>query len=693
MKTIGIDLGTTNSVAASAADGGRARVLHTHAGESFTPSVVGSGPKQLLVGREALNNAEAAPADTIFSVKRLMGRAYDDSQTNIVRNHYGYGLAPAGEANDRGVRVLINGKRYKPEEISAMILRCIVDDAKAELKDDVKYAVITVPAYFSEPQRAATRDAGIQAGLIIKKIIDEPTAAAIAFEVNQGGENHRMLVFDMGGGTLDISILTIVDGDFVVESLTGDMWLGGDDLDKVIVDMVVEWTKENYGIDPSNDLHFRIVARRAAENAKRRLSEQEVVDLVIPAAFSTPSGVGEVNMAIKREEFEKGIQPFIERANGLIDEALNKKTYTPENITTVLLVGGSTYIPMVRRMLEGKFGVEKILKTVNPMDAVALGAAILAERLEGVVCPKCKIINSYDVSQCKSCNTSLSAAASAGVSLTESTERNFGIAVRDREKNDSDVFSVIIPQGTPYPLEKPERERYQAVGRKITIPVYAGGSKKASENEYLGLVEIDLPQDVPEKTPVWVGFNYDRNRILTVQVDVEGREDLKFSDLEPQREVLAPNKPGFDQWQNELQSSIKFAQTALDRYGEFIDKSEKQEIKDAMEQAESALHGSNASDGQNELNKLLKLLDSLKIASRLLVVESLMSQVKPEQGSQLAEQAKQLKDAYRNQEKIKLERVQNELEANLLEIIQALPGGQDLSARSILELFKTTSAG
>ena len=693
MKTIGIDLGTTNSVAANAAVEGKARVLPTHAGESFTPSVVGSGPKQLLVGREALNNAEAAPIDTIFSVKRLMGRAYDDSEINIVRDHYAYSVAPADEANDRGLRVLVSGRKYKPEEISAMILRRIVDDAQVELKDDVKYAVITVPAYFSEPQRAATREAGMQAGLIIKKIIDEPTAAAIAFEMKQAGENHRMLVFDMGGGTLDISVLTILDGEFDVESYAGDMWLGGDDLDNAIVGMIVEWTKEKYGIDPSNDLHFRIVARRAAERAKCRLSEKEVVDLVIPAAFSMPGQPGEVNMTIKRETFEECIQPFMNKAMKLVDEVLNKKTYTTQNITAVLLVGGSTYIPMVQRLLAEKFGPEKILTSVNPMDAVALGAAILAEKLEGVVCPKCATINGYEVDKCKKCEASLSAAASAGISLTESTERNFGIAVRDREKNDSDIFSVIIQQGTPYPLEKPARERYQAVGRKITIPVYAGDSQKASENEYLGLVEVDLPPDVPAKTPVWVGFNYDRNRILTLQVEVEGRADLVFPDLQPRRESPMPTKQGPGQWQNELQTSITFAESALDRYGEFIDEKQKQEIKDTIDQAESVLHASNPSDGQNVLNKLLKLLDSLEIASRLLVVDSLMSQINPKKAAQLAEQAKQLKDAYRSEAGLKLKRLQKELEANLLEIIQDSPGGSDVGVRGLLELWRENTAG
>ena len=310
---IGIDLGTTNSVAAVARDGQEPRVLRSADGKRFTPSTVSFDRGNFLVGRKAVDHAIRAPGDTVFSVKRLMGHGRDDDEVVQANEKYPYTITGAVDVEDQGVRVDINGIRYCPEDISAMILRQIVKAASEDLGDTVTHAVITVPGFFSEPQRLATREAGEKAGLVVKKIIDEPTAAALAFGVGREDQDHQLLVFDMGGGTLDISIGYMADGEFVGEFIQGDRWLGGDDFDYEIVAMIQEWIEHNYGVsDLTGDSRFQMMARRKAEEAKRILSEKEATDLVLPAIVPLPHGdVASVSMTLTRAEFEARIEKHI----------------------------------------------------------------------------------------------------------------------------------------------------------------------------------------------------------------------------------------------------------------------------------------------------------------------------------------------------------------------------------------------
>jgi molecular chaperone DnaK len=681
MKAIGIDLGTTNSVVAI--DEGREapRVLPNSIGKSFTPSVVSFSRDKLLVGQSAQNNAVAAPQDTIFSIKRLMGRSFDDKQVTHARKNYPYSIVSADDPNNRGLQVLVNGVKYTPEDISAMILRQVVEEATKVLGEQVSEAVITVPAYFSDSQREATRKAGEQAGLLIKKLIDEPTAAAIAFGVDCPEEEHRLLVFDMGGGTLDVSIVFAADQEFDVESLTGDMWLGGDDFDHAIVQIIIEWVKDNYYIDPSEDKKFLMITRHVAERTKCLLTDENKADVVIPACFSLPSGqAGDVNMTITRSEFEARIQSNVAKGIELVHDAMKLKDLAPEDITTVLLVGGTTYVPLVRQSLAKVFGWDKIKSNVNPMEAVALGAAILAERLQGIACPNCEHLNSYNEKVCKICGASLSTAREVSKigGVYGITERNLGIAAVDRE--DRDVFSVLIPAGTPYPLKQPMKRRYNAVGRQIVIPVYAGNKPKASQNEYLGLVKYELPSNVPTTTPVIVQFNYDRNRILKVRIEVEGRPELSYEVI-PKRYVPDPNKLGDEEWRTSLVNAISCAETILKKYSEFIESDQQKQLENGMKEAQRILHIQDQANIPETSSKLWQTIEDLKIASGLLLADILLSrwEIDEETAQRLAEQSKSLREVYRAQNFIKVNKFRKILWIEINQAFEKFPAEQKLS--------------
>lgn len=405
MKAIGIDLGTTNSVAAYCELGRRdPRVLATSAGENLTPSVVSlrrskrSPDGERLVGRAALNYAPSAPEDTIFSIKRLMGRDFADPAIAQVRKTFNYKVV-RGPNEDPRAHVEFGGATRTPIQISAMILGKVKEDAEKFLGEAVTHAVITVPAYFNEGQRAATREAGEQAGLVVKKIIDEPTAAAIAFGVQmQPGDRHRILVYDLGGGTFDISILQMVRDQqgrdqFQVMQIEGDNWLGGDDFDQRIVEKIIRSMKAEYKVDPSGDKKFLLLAKSKAEEVKRALSQAVEADIVIPAAYRTDQGVMvDVEATVTRDEFEGMIRSYVDKSMELVRKALAQQNLTPEDVSDVLLVGGSTLVPLVYQAVENVFGKGKVRRNINPMECVALGASVLAATLRGVECPN---------SQCK----------------------------------------------------------------------------------------------------------------------------------------------------------------------------------------------------------------------------------------------------------------------------------------------------
>ncbi|MFO1432353.1 MAG: Hsp70 family protein [Candidatus Competibacteraceae bacterium] len=684
MAAIGIDLGTTNSVAAIYQNN-EVRILRSLENEDFVPSVVSLRQDgALLVGRQAWNNAVTAPENTIFSIKRLMGHSFNDAEISRVKENYPYSIVNADDPNDSGVRVLLGGRKYTPEAISAMILRHVAESASQSLGEPVTHAVITVPAYFKEPQRKATYNAGVEAGLIVTRIIDEPTAAALAFGIENIAQAHQLLVFDMGGGTLDISIGYLVEQHFEGDRITGDMWLGGDDFDRKIAAMIEEWVKETYGvsIDPSGNKRFQMIARREAEKAKCRLSQYDQVSLFIPAIVPLPGGqTGDVGMTITRSEFEVKIRPYIERSIQLVEQAIKDKHLSKEDISAVLLVGGATFIPLVRKELETLFGKEKLRFDLNPMEAVARGAAILAAQSEGIQCLSCKTVNPYENDRCTNCGAPLTK-----VNVSQVTPHPLGIgAVR---KGDPDVFSILIEADTHYPLEQPKRRRYMTTDRKITIPVYEGDNPKASGNQYLGSVEYNLPDDVPKNTPVWVEFNYDRNRMLDVHIEVEGRPELSHK-ATPKNLGPELGKLNEEQWRSLLQNSIVSLEDMLERYGEYIEEARKTLLTQSIDEARKALRGQDRETGQQALAELSKSFLGLGVATDLFLADRLLSQVDPKTAGWLAAQTKQLRDAHKaNSDQVTA--IKNSLELEITHIIKTMPVSQEMKGyRGLLEIIET----
>lgn len=679
MPSIGIDLGTTNTVAAYCTDDGEVKILTTETGERFIPSVVGYHEGALLVGRPAVLKADGAPQDTIFSVKRLMGRSFNDHRIPQVREHYSYAVSSADETDDHGVRVMINNVKYTPESISARILGQIKKRAKEVLGEEVAHAVITVPAYYNERQRGATRDAALQAGLVVKKIVDEPTAAAVAYGFERPEEAEQLLVFDMGGGTLDISILFVADREFCGDWIAGDRWLGGDDFDHVLVDMICQWVQKTYDVSVKEDGRFKLLASQQAEKAKRQLSEDESVDIVMQNSVRVRGGaMRTVRLTITRAEFEDRIRPLVDKSIKLVKEALDSKGWEPGDMARVLLVGGATYTPLVRRALAEMFGEDKVPQKVDPMEAVAHGAAILAEKLHGVECPnhECKKDNPFEADHCSYCGKPLATGRHTGqVGLHEKTERDFGICVVD-DQGDMDHFSVVIERGTHYPLEKPRSRRFHTTSRMIQIPVYAGDRPKASQNEYLGLVEHSLPSDAPAQTPLTVTFNYDQDRILTVKVEVENRPELTREGTPERKALKQTDKATTGKWRELAEQAIHYSTALTERYGEFIEKEDREALEAALTQVKATYSTNDNKNGPTAVNHLWEVQEKPRVAQRLYFSDQVMDQVSSDTAEILAGQAKSLRDAYRAEDDGGVTRIMSIMDALFGKILEALPGGR-----------------
>ncbi len=667
MKAIGIDLGTTNSASAYCELNRRdAKVQTTSAGENLTPSVVSfrrsrrdSNQWENLVGRVAVNYSTSAPEDTIFSIKRLMGRDYNDPIITKVRDTFNYRVVK-GPGDDPRAFVHAGERDYSPIEISAMILKQIKDDASRVLGDEVTHAVITVPAYFNEGQRAATREAGERAGLVVKKIIDEPTAAAIAFGVQmRAGERHRILVYDLGGGTFDISILQTVKDQqgrdqFQGLQIEGDTWLGGDDFDHQIVGKVVGWFKEKYHEDPSSDKRFLLLAKQKAEEAKRVLSHTTETEIVIPAAFRTSQGVMvDVEVPLTREEFEAMIQGYMDKSMSLVQKGLNDQGLTQDDISDVLLVGGATLTPLVYQTVENVFGQNKVRRNVNPMECVALGAGILAANLQGVECPECQELNDDVATVCSRCGHSLASArpVSEGLITGDITAMPLGIgAVKGTQK---DVFVPIIPKGTPYPLREPMKERFQATSeRKIVVPVYEGSDPAASRNAEQGVIEYELPQEIDVNTPVEVSFNYDRNRQLTVTVNVIGTNLIKTETLRRDRpRTTAPRSMLEEEipeehWLEDLAHTVDFTRHFLEVYQPYMEVSQQMKLQGVIERAQRLLAYPDEKEGRRMIRMLQMEVFSSGLATQLFLADQATEGVPPEEAAAIRRAATEVRQSH-----------------------------------------------
>lgn len=537
-KAIGIDLGATNSVACYF-DGRAARVLLNSQQEELTPSVVGcevfaqGEPAVLHVGRSAVNQAKLYPRDTVFAVKRLMGRRFDDERVRRWGEKVGYEIVEANEPNQGLAAVMMGDKQYLPEEISALIVKEIKRYSEAELGDEVTHAVITVPAYFGAAQRAATLEAGHLAGLTVT-LLPDPVAAAIAFghQAPNSEDRNLLLVYDMGGSTFDISIISRVGDRYHVLEINGDQFLGGDDFDAAICLLILQAVKTKDNVDLADDPRFLVTVRAAAEQAKKSLSSPatDAAFIAIPEAACVGGKDVNIRLKVTRQEFEDAIRPAVEKSRTLVLNSLTRQGLTPEMISDVLLVGGSTAVPLVRRMLADVFGEAKLRRQINPMHCVAIGAAIMAHQMQGIAGPKAS-----------------SPAASVPLQQMEVTEisvHNLGIQVVS--ESGAQQFDVLVHRGEPLPMSAPRRRTFCTAEEgqsHIRVPIYEGPDATVSQNSLIGVIECELPPGLPKGHPIHLEFYLARDATIHVSVYVP--------DLDLRREVVL-QRGGTEAWEQEV---------------------------------------------------------------------------------------------------------------------------------------------
>lgn len=493
-KIIGIDLGTTNSVMAYM-EGGKPNVISNSQGGRLTPSVVAEDEKgEILVGVLAKNQAVMNPEGTIYSVKRLIGRTWDDPEVEKDKKLLPFEMR---KSDGGGIEVKMGKKWYTPQEISAKILAKMKKDAEEFLGEEVKEAVITVPAYFDDSQRQATKDAGKIAGLDVKRIVNEPTAAALAYGVDKG-KDEKVAIFDLGGGTFDISILEMGDGVFEVLSTNGDTHLGGDDFDQKIIDYLADSFKNKEGLDLRDDRTALQRLREAAEKAKIELSSSEETEINIPYITATDKGPKHLKEKLTRSELEKLVMDLIEKSIKPCEKALKDAKLDKKDIDEVLLVGGMTRMPAVQKKVAEFFGKEAN-KGVNPDEVVGLGAAIQGGVLGGDV---------------------------KDITLLDVTPLSLGLETL------GGVMTKLIDRNTTIPVEKKQVFSTAADNQPgVEIHILQGEREMASDNKTLGKFILDGIPPAPRGVPqIEVTFSIDANGILNVKaVDLATKKEQKIT--------------------------------------------------------------------------------------------------------------------------------------------------------------------
>jgi len=593
-KIIGIDLGTTNSVVA-VMEGGNPTVIANSEGARTTPSVVAftkSGDR--LVGITAKRQAVVNPENTVYSVKRLMGRRYDEPETRKTMEMVPYTIAE-GPHHDARVSIPIKSKVYTPQEISAMILSKLKRDAEAYLGEDVKQAVITVPAYFNDSQRQATKDAGQIAGLEVLRIINEPTAAAVAYGLDKKND-ETILVFDLGGGTFDVSVLEVGDGVIEVKSTNGDTHLGGDDWDERIVHWLFEEFKKEQGIDLSQDRQALQRLREAAEKAKIELSSTPQTEINLPYITADSSGPKHLAMTLSRSKFEQLTADLVERCKQPFTSALKDAGIKASDLDEVVLVGGSTRMPMIQELVRQLTGKEPH-KGVHPDEVVAVGAALQAGVLGGEV---------------------------SDLLLLDVTPLSLGLETL------GGVMTVLIPRNTTIPSKKTEVFSTAADSQTaVDIHILQGERPMASANKTLGNFRLDGLPPAPRGVPqVEVTFDIDANGILNVvakdkatgkEQSVKITASTNLSGDEVDRLVReAKSHEAEDKAQRELAEArntadnlVYVTEKSLKELGDKVPTTDRGQIESVIEDLKSAMN-------QNDLAKIRQYTESLQQASHAL---------------------------------------------------------------------------
>ena len=574
-KIIGIDLGTTNSVVA-VMSGGEPMVIPTAEGERLVPSVVAYNKNhERIVGRTARNQAIINPENTIFSIKRFMGRKFDDPEVQRTIGKVPYKVSKASNGD---VRVTLDGKEYSPPEVSAMILAKLKADAEAYLGETVTQAVITVPAYFNDAQRNATKDAGKIAGLEVLRIINEPTASSLAYGLDKK-KNEVIAVYDLGGGTFDISVLDVGEGVFQVKSTSGDTFLGGDDFDQRVMDFLADEFKKQSGIDLKTDRSALQRLKEAAEKAKIELSSMAQTEINLPYITADATGPKHLVMTLTRAKLEKLTGDLVQKSLEPVRKAISDSGLKASDINEVVMVGGMTRMPLVHEAVKKEFGKEPH-KGVNPDEVVAIGAAIQAGVLGGEV----KDILLLDVTP-----------------LTLSVETLGGVA------------TALIERNTTIPVHRSQIFSTASDGQtQVEIHVLQGERPMAADNKTLGRFNLDGIPPAPRGIPqVEVSFDIDANGILEVKatdkatgrsqhITITASSGLSKDEVERMRKEAEAHaaddlkKKELIEVRNQAENTVYTGEKLLRENGDKIPEDVKKQVEDGMAAVRAVKDGEDA---------------------------------------------------------------------------------------------------